>query len=520
MVDKERKPETENRSSSGARGFMGPPRASAPDAQRQMNKRDGANQQSGGSGLPVINLLKRTPQATSETSTDPLVGSVLANTYAIIDIIGQGDMATVYRARHLHVDKLVAVKTMKCRDPELLKRFAREVEAHSKLNHPNIVTPFEIIDVPGQQPYFVMEYLEGMSLAEILSCRGRIEREEEIATIIKQACDALSHAHEFGVIHRDMKPGNIVLLERNGRIVGKVVDFGLAKLQGEMQLLTRAGQALGSPLYMSPEQCMGLPLSNRSDIYSLGVVAYEMITGVPPFLGESIRDVMAAHCDANVKPIPIARYCPKLKAANQLNDVIGKALATDPDARYSTAFEFKRAVQAWMFAAGLSDSVDPTEPPGDFSNARIELVDSVEMQKESIVNLVSIKQVEKKKESEVLLQSSRALAVSSVEKKRNLKSTAMMKLLIVVVLAICLSLIVGGLIIVNLDTLSKLMPPGNSSPGATKGGIRKEEPARAEDAGASQSSPEPAKSRPKTARERRFEDPPDGKNVRRLENNQ
>ncbi len=472
-----------DKAGSGARGFLSGPKGFSETIKDLSDKKKSLHE----SATPQINTnppADRKPQTITgrlkplpkpRDSDDPLVGTVLGEKYAVIDLLGRGEMATVYRGRHLLENRLVAIKTMKCLDLEIMKRFAREVQAHFMLKHPNIVEAIEVIDIPGKQPYFVLEYLEGMSLAELLIVHGKIEREEEIGQILKQTCDALSHAHMHRVIHRDLKPGNIVLLEREGKIQAKVVDFGLAKIQDEIQMLTRAGQALGSPLYMSPEQCMGQPLTNRSDIYSLGVVAYEMVTGCPPFMGETVRDVMAAHCDPHIKPLPLGRYNPKLKGLHELNKVIETALQTEPLNRYESAEDFKNAIQGWLYSAGLVDSATATSDKySSLTGLRKDELEetSEEEQKRSIYNVVTVRQVEKQKEAINILRSSQGIT-ATIEKPAPTKESAVFKMVLLLVIGTILSVALAAVIILNMDTMSdvwketsislaKMFPSANS----------------------------------------------------------
>lgn len=278
---------------------------------------------------------------------DPLIGQLLADRYLILDKLGEGDMAVVYRARHNIMDRIVAIKTLKLIDEELMQRFAREVSAHAKLKHKNIVEAIDWLQSAKGQPFFIMEYLEGISLEDLLDEHGRIEREQEIATIALQVCDALEHAHAMKVIHRDLKPGNIVLLCKDGEITAKVVDFGLVKLQEDMQRLTREGQALGSPLYMSPEQCMGLPITSRTDIYSLAIIMFEMVTGQTPYEADSIMEIMAAHCEPHIQPEKISNLRSNLKGSDVLQEVLSKALEKNANDRYQTVDEFRDDIRKW-----------------------------------------------------------------------------------------------------------------------------------------------------------------------------
>jgi|AGTN01.3.fsa_nt_gi Serine/threonine protein kinase len=293
----------------------------------------------GGSELPVVPIEQE----------DPLIGSVLENKYQIIDIIGRGGMAIVYRAQQVGTDRIFAVKGLKVTKAEDMIRFAREIKNHSGLKHRNIPAYYESISTAKGEFFLVMERIKGISLLEIIRTIGRIDDPENIATIMMQVCDALSYAHARGVIHRDLKASNIVLVKEgeNQEIVVKVLDFGIAKIEGDMRI-TYSGLALGSPIYMSPEQCRGETLGIRSDLYSLGVVAYEMFTGQPPYKKGSVRDIMSAHCNPLMCPEPIIKLVPHIKGASLLNEILQKALETEADKRWPNAARLKEAFEYWI----------------------------------------------------------------------------------------------------------------------------------------------------------------------------
>lgn len=186
-----------------------------------------------------------------------------------------------------------------------------------------------------------------MSLQRVLQTQNRLDNEDELASILLQICDALAHAHQFGVLHRDLKPGNIFLLEQNNKLNVKVLDFGIAKPMGQQTGLTQAGYSVGSPLYMSPEQCRGHAVDFRSDVYSLGILAYEMTTGKLPYGGHNIMTVMAAHCDPDKKPPDLNTQVPDLCRVDDLNETIQTAMQTDPAKRFQSIGEFKQSVQKW-----------------------------------------------------------------------------------------------------------------------------------------------------------------------------
>lgn len=294
--------------------------------------------------------------------TDAMVGLVLLGEYAILDLLGQGGMAKVYKAKQLSVDRFVAIKTLTTNEPNIVERFSNEVKVHGRLHHKNIVQALDcLIDPATQQSYFVMEFLAGLSIEEMLKRQGPIALERDFVTIANQVCDALEHAHSKGVIHRDLKPGNVILQTLDGELIVKVVDFGIAKVQEEMQRITKTGMVVGSPLYMSPEQCMGKELDVRADVYSLGILFYELLTGDPPYSNGSLMDVMRAHCDPERFPEPIAQAGATVRGDNQLDSILRSALMTEPDRRIQSIQDFKEAINFW-YRSVQSDQTDRAVP--------------------------------------------------------------------------------------------------------------------------------------------------------------
>lgn len=275
---------------------------------------------------------------------DPLVGTVLDGRFHIDDVLGSGGMSVVYLATQIRVNRQVAIKTLKLQlDTKQVyrDRFHREINLLCALNHPHIVTVYDCIFDDEQQPYVVMDYLRGRSLEALIKEEGPLDI-DRFARICVQVCSALDYAHKNGVIHRDLKPGNLVLMDDEMDFV-KVVDFGLAKLSEESRKLTQSGELWGSPPYLSPEQCVGKPEDARSDIYSFGCVMYEMLTGKDPFHnGTTIYELIQYH--VNTPPPSMRSINPMLNLPDELERVIFKAMAKDPKDRYQTAGELSTAL--------------------------------------------------------------------------------------------------------------------------------------------------------------------------------
>ncbi len=205
--------------------------------------------------------------------------------YQIVSLLGRGGMASVYKAHEMSLNRTVALKVLRpelAEDPSFVKRFQREAQAAARLNHPAISTVYAI-GQEGELTFFAMEYVQGGTLRQLIRQEGPLSLEKALDILIP-AAEALEAAHKAGVVHRDMKPGNILIGE-NGKV--KVVDFGIAQVTESTSHLTREGSFVGTPEYVSPEQCEGKSVDGRSDIYSLGVTFFEMLTGKTPFTADT-----------------------------------------------------------------------------------------------------------------------------------------------------------------------------------------------------------------------------------------
>lgn len=272
---------------------------------------------------------------------EDLVGTILENKYEILEKIGAGGMGAVYKARHQLMHRQVAIKMVLAQlsaNSMTLKRFTQEARATSQLNHPNILTVFDFGISPSNQPYLVMDFLEGVNFGRVLEETRQIPIPRAIG-IFLQVCAALGHAHQKGIVHRDLKPSNIMLIELDGQPdFVKVLDFGIAKVlssvDGETDNLTRTGEVFGSPLYMSPEQFRGKSMDARSDIYSLGCVMYRSLAGICPVTGKDVLECMYKHVNETIPPFSVT--APEAEIPERLEQIIMKALAKDPEERYAS----------------------------------------------------------------------------------------------------------------------------------------------------------------------------------------
>jgi serine/threonine-protein kinase len=282
---------------------------------------------------------------------DPLIGALINDRYVVDSVVGKGSSGIVYKATRLMMGREVAVKVLHSflgADSGSLDRVLREFAAASKLRHPHIITLWEHGITDDQQPYLVMDYLEGGTLADLIKERKFLHPSRALP-IVEQVCDALAEAHSQDIVHRDIKPENIVLEEMGDgddyvNDYVKVLDFGIADVpEAKSAQVGRPKTVAGSPAYMSPEQCQGMPLDARSDIYSMAVMVFEMMTGERPFQHEEHRALMLAH--VTEPPIKMSAVRSDLQFPEELENVIAKALAKKPDARYADINEFWRALK-------------------------------------------------------------------------------------------------------------------------------------------------------------------------------
>jgi len=286
-----------------------------------------------------------------ENSQDSLIGTRLANRYEIVSVVGKGGMGVVYRAYQEMMDRHMAIKMLHSHmvtNPEAMQRFLREAKTIAQVQHHHIVTLYDFGVTEVGLPYLVMDYLEGISLKHLVQTSEMLTF-ERANRIFKQVVDGLAAAHAHGVVHRDLKPENIMLTRQKDDVDWVVlVDFGLSKLkdiEGERAAsITKVGNICGSPPYMSPEQCLSTGVVDpRSDIYSLAIVAYEVLTKKLPFSAKSAMEMF--ECHLYKEPIPFNQVHPELKVATEITNVLRKALEKEPENRYSTVQEFGAALQ-------------------------------------------------------------------------------------------------------------------------------------------------------------------------------
>ncbi|MBP9092202.1 protein kinase [bacterium] len=296
----------------------------------------------------------------ADLDIDPYLGTIFNGKYELVELIGGGGSGLVYRAKQLNIGSSVALKVLHSRamaQSDTLSRFQREARVTAMLSHPNIVAVRDFGVAEQGQPFLVMEFVDGASLAEYLKQYGRPPL-REVIDIFSQACCGLEHAHQKEIVHRDIKPSNLMLIHNGDEgVIVKLVDFGLARSFNVNQAdqITQIGDVLGSPAYMSPEQARGELLDRRTDIYSLGCALFETLQGNPPFNGKDSVDILVQQITTDAPEMTLDGLAPVLQV--KLNKIVAKCLSKDKDHRYQSAAELKEALGQVMAGNGVAESL-------------------------------------------------------------------------------------------------------------------------------------------------------------------
>lgn len=294
-------------------------------------------------------------------------GELIDDRYKIGSCIGKGTMGSVFEAEHILMKKRVALKMLHpshTQDPEVVRRFKQEAQAAANIEHPNICSATDFGMYDSETYYLVMELLEGASLADVLAV-GVFPPARAIK-ITKQILSAVEAAHKIGVVHRDLKPENILLIEKNGDPdFAKITDFGIAQVRmEETRHITQVGIVYGSPLYMSPQQAQGEPVDFRTDLYSIGIMLYEMLVGAVPFYAKSLTVVLNMH--VHEAPKSFVEMLPNHTIPTELEAIVMQLLSKDPDARFESAMEVYARLTALEEPSekhGLSEATESTKSP-------------------------------------------------------------------------------------------------------------------------------------------------------------
>ncbi len=271
---------------------------------------------------------------------DPFVGKVIDGRYEIQARVGEGGMGVVYKCRQISIDRIIALKMLNAQmaaDPQWVQRFYNEAKACSRLQHPNTIRMFDFGQTSDGRLFMTMEFLDGLSLRDALA-KGPLAP-QRVVKILIQCCASLAEAHSIGIIHRDIKPDNVFLLNMAGSPdFVKLLDFSVAKLLEGDRMKTQAGVVFGTPQYMSPEQGRGLPLDARSDLYALGILAFEMLTGNVPFNDDNPMTVIQMHLQAQIPPMPDS-------VPYAVQQIVRRALEKDAGRRYQSSGEMMQHCQ-------------------------------------------------------------------------------------------------------------------------------------------------------------------------------
>ncbi|MFA6209720.1 MAG: serine/threonine-protein kinase [Candidatus Obscuribacterales bacterium] len=284
--------------------------------------------------------------ADAEAPYSELIGKTIDKKYLVQSVLGEGGMAVVYRAHHVQMERTVVIKVMQgwlLSNRNSVERFERECKLTAKLNHPNIVSVYDVGLINGKEPYLVMEYIKGESLADKIHNSGALPY-ATTANIIIQICRGLQEAHTSGIIHRDLKPDNVLLQHKSDRPDWvKIVDFGISNFVHGSKKLTKTGRMVGTPEYIAPEQLKDRPIDMRTDLYGIGIMMFEMLTGRVPFDGESAESILMKHLLEDAPTMAEVR--PELAENNLFQPIVDKLLKKNPDERYQTATELRLDVE-------------------------------------------------------------------------------------------------------------------------------------------------------------------------------
>jgi eukaryotic-like serine/threonine-protein kinase len=341
---------------------LGAPAAASPAAPAPSTQKPAAAASHASEPAKRNTVPPRRPDSASAAAVQVnLAGEILEGRYKIVKKVGEGGMSFVYLATDIATNQKYAIKVLSAalsQDDTAMARLKREASLGMRLEHPNICHIIRLGETEDGLVYVVMPFVDGEILSDRNQKLGHLPLDLTVR-LVRDICEGLHFAHQLRIVHRDLKPENIMVTRQSdGTETAVVMDFGLAKerrVGAEIQKLTSTGTILGTPEFMSPEQLRGKPLDPRTDVYSLALMTYEMLTGKLPFVGRTQQETMIARLRS--EPIPLRQMKPELNLPESVEKVITKALSRDPDGRYPTALEFANALElALKPAAAQSDS--------------------------------------------------------------------------------------------------------------------------------------------------------------------
>jgi eukaryotic-like serine/threonine-protein kinase len=316
-----------------------------------VREKDEAHAPTVASSPDVGGMTVNTSGTTDPHEVDPLIGQVIAERYQVLSLLGKGGMGSVYVCEHIQLKKRMALKMLAeelRKQPALVTRFLKEARAAAQIGHPNIVDVYDLGELPGGGAYIAMALLDGEDLQSELVSSG-ILAFPRARVVVGQICRALAAAHSKGIVHRDMKPANVFIArDADGTESIKILDFGIAQVnevgEGEAARLTQTGAIVGTPAFMSPEQGRGARPDHRTDIYSVGCILYNLITGVVPFEGATLMGVISQHLFD--PPVPPSQRAPDAGLTPEIDALVLRAMAKDPAERFQTMKEMWTALEA------------------------------------------------------------------------------------------------------------------------------------------------------------------------------
>ncbi len=328
-----------------------------------------------GAAEPTSDIIPLVSVPPPGKEADKYIGCTIDGRYVVLSVLGEGGMGVVYKCRHRIFDKTIAVKILRAdlaKSSEATERFVTEARAASAIGNIHIVDVLDFGELPDGSTYFAMEYLEGPTLADMID-DGVLIGSGRVVGIGRQLAEGLAAAHDAKIVHRDLKPDNIFVIDQAGEDFVKIVDFGIAKVAGAANKLTRAGAIFGTPHYMSPEQCRGKSVDHRTDIYSLGIMLYELIVGEVPFDAENPLSILSMHLHDPPLPPSAVDNAPALP--DGLERVILKCLTKDAEDRFQTMSEVADALAAIERGESVDEIVVPISvfPPSDEPHSLSEL---------------------------------------------------------------------------------------------------------------------------------------------------